>query len=135
MAELLPAPEGANPQNSNNGGGPGGRKPNGGRRRPEDATQIPSIDAILKMLLQLNGAVTLGFVSPTKANILHRNLKTVLDVQLRRSDNDETGATQEDLLDLCRQEPGALNVIQSFLTDAQVEWLMAQISDGPNESA
>jgi hypothetical protein len=37
------------------------------------------------MLLQLNGLVTLGPISPTKANVFQRDQRTILDVLQKRT--------------------------------------------------
>jgi hypothetical protein len=90
---------------------------------------IPTVDQILQQLMQLNGAVAMGIMSIKQAGLISRTLKSVLDVQLKRANREESGANQEALVDLCRRDPRALELIEPFLTDAQVEGLMAEIQD------
>lgn len=102
--------------------------------RRREVIPIPGIDQILQQLLQLNGAVAIGVMSAKEAHLIQKNLKTVLDVQLKRASREDTGPSQEALVDLCRRDPRALNAIESFLTDSQIEWLMGEIAGGANDS-
>ena len=72
---------------------PGNGRSSNGRRRQRVA--IPSVDEILQQLIQLNGAVTIGAMSTKEASLIHKNLRTVLDVQLKRANREETGPSQE----------------------------------------
>ena len=97
---------------------------------------IPNVDEILHQFMELNGAVLIGSVSAKQADLIHKNLRTVLQVQLKRATRDDAGpASQEGLVELCRNDPKTLNAIEPFLTDEQVERLMTEIADNPeNES-
>ncbi len=106
-----------------------------GARRKRAKRSIPSVDEILYQLLELNGAVTMGAISTKEANLIQKNLRTILDVQMKRSNREETGPTQEGLVELCRRDPQALNVIESFLTDSQFEWLMNEVKDDSDDDA
>ncbi len=57
----------------------------------------------------------------------------VLDVQMKRASREETGPSQEALLELCRSDPSVLNVIEPFLTD-QMDWVMGEVADGQDGS-
>ena len=95
----LPAPD------PENGGETRGsqRKRATGRQRTE--APLPDIDRILHMLLQLNSAVVLGVISTEQANVLHRNLRTMLDVLSRRDGRSGGGANPEALVEVCRGAP------------------------------
>jgi len=107
---------------------PGNRRSSTGRRR-QRAT-VPSVDEILQQLIQLNGAVTIGAMSTKEASLIHKNLRTVLDVQLKRANREETGPSQEALAELCRDDPRVLNVIEPFVTSSQLQWLITDVIDG-----
>ena len=107
---------------------PGNGRSSNGRRRQRVA--IPSVDEILQQLIQLNGAVTIGAMSTKEASLIHKNLRTVLDVQLKRANREETGPSQEALAELCRDDPRVLNVIEPFVTSSQLQWLMTGVIDG-----
>jgi hypothetical protein len=92
------------------------------------------VDQILQQLIQLNGAVAIGAMSTKDANLIHKNLRTVLDVQMKRASREETGPSQEALLELCRTDPRVLNVIEPFLTDTQMDWVMGEVADAEDGS-
>lgn len=100
------------------------------RRKPE----IPEIESLLGQLLQLNGAVLIGAVSPQQANLIQKNLKTVLDVQLKQAQPGGGGPASESLLELCRKNPSALQAVEAFLSDEQIQQLMDEITDAPDDT-
>ena len=97
---------------------------------------IPTVDQLLDQMMQLSGAVLIGSVSAKQGELIHKNLRAVLQVQLKRATRDDAGpASQEGLVELCRSDPKMLNAIEPFLTDEQVEMLMNEVTDEPdNES-
>ncbi len=104
------------------------------RKRKKRA--IPDVDEILHQLIELNGAVLIGSVSAKQADLIHKNLRAVLQVQLKRATRDDAGpASQEGLVELCRNDPQMLNAIEPFLSDQQVNWLMSEVTDDDDESA
>ncbi len=104
------------------------------RPRGRQCVPIPSVDELLRQLIQLNGAVALGAISSKEANVIQKNVKTVLDVQMRRASRDDTGPSQEALAELCRNDPRMLNVIEPFLTDSQMNLIMSEVTDDQDES-
>ncbi len=102
-------------------------------RRLRSTVEVPSVERLLQQIIELNGAVAIGALSAKEASLIGKNLKTVLDVQLKRANRDTTSPTQEALADLCRKDPKTLNAIQSFLTDEQLESLMDEISSDRDE--
>lgn len=72
-------------------------------------------------------------MSPREASLIHKNLKTVLQVQLKRATREETGHSQEALVDVCRNDPKMLNALAPFLSDAQVKSLMNEAMDELDE--
>jgi hypothetical protein len=121
MTPLLPAPDADEPE------------PNA--RGRSSKKRIPSIDDILEMLQQLNGLVALNLLSTAKAAVMHRNLRTILEVQLRRSQAGTGELPQEDLAELCRQNPRLLSILEGFLTDEQVRWLTGRVTEDDNDQA
>ncbi len=126
MTQLLPAPGN---HDDDSVGGPGRRA---GPRSQRKQITIPSVDEILRMLLQLNSAVTIGVMSPSDANIVHRNLRTILDVQMKRAERNEGGPGHEALIELCRRDPTAINILAPFLTDDALDALMREIGEAPD---
>ena len=74
------------------------------RRRGRRKTSVPSVDEILQQLMELNGLVTIGAISPQQANLIQKNLKTVLDAHLKRATQAEYAPNQEELAEICRRE-------------------------------
>ena len=101
-----------------------------GRRR---GTYIPNVDEILEMLMQLNQAVVIGAMSTKVANIVHRNLRTVLDVR-RQASEEAVGAGNEALAEVCREHPQVLNALEPFLSDEQITWLSSEITEDGHDS-
>jgi hypothetical protein len=110
------------------GGDPDSGPVSRGRRPARQRVSIPSVDQILQQLIQLNGAVAIGAMSTKEANLIHKNLRTVLEVQMKRASREDTGPSQEALIDLCRNDPRVLNVMEPFLTDAQMDWIMNEVT-------
>jgi hypothetical protein len=138
MPELIPAPapDASSDPQQETGSPDSGSPRHGGYRRPKHAPRpIPNVDELLGMILDLNGAVMFGLVSTAKGNLMHRNLRAVLDAQMRRAQGDETVASAEDLVELCRRDPQALNILERFLSDEQIEWLMARIKEAGHDQA
>lgn len=94
---------------------------------------LPSVDELLHKLLQLNGAVALGTVSTKDANLLHKNYKTVLDVQLKRSNGESPIRDEQSLMEACRANPALLNTLEAFLTDEQLRQLMKELTGEGDE--
>lgn len=123
MRPQLPAPDPEDPRSETAGS----------QRRSKN--RIPSIDDLLEMLQQLNSLVMLNVLSTAKAGIIHRNLRTILDVHMRRSQSGAGELPQEDLVKLCREQPHLLSILERFFTDEQLRWLMDQIKDDHNDQA
>lgn len=128
MAQLLPAPDNDRDNQTN------GSQRRGGHRRQRQQIPIPSVDQILQMLVQLNSAVTIGMIDAKEGTLINRNLRTILDVQMKRDGRAGSGPSYEALVDLCRRDPRALNVLEPFLTDDVFASLMAEVTEAPDES-
>jgi hypothetical protein len=81
------------------------------------------------MLLRLNGLVLTGMISARAASLLERNLRTVLDSQTRRAAKQPQDRPQEGLAELCRRHPELVNDLEPFLTDEQIQRLLAEVRD------
>lgn len=97
--------------------------------------KIPSVDDLLGQLLQLNGAVVMGAMATKEASLINRNIKAVLDVQLKRINRDDGPVEQEALVERCRRDPTLLSIVSSFLSPQQVEELMREVMDEDHDEA
>ena len=127
-AAALPAPE------NNSGNGTKRSQRRASYRRPQKQIPIPTVDQILQMLVQLTSAVTIGMMSTKEANVINRNLRTILDVQMKREGRDAGGPSHEALVELCRRDPRTLNILEPFLTDDVLESLAKGVTEGPDGS-
>ncbi|MCE9555382.1 MAG: hypothetical protein K8T91_18690 [Planctomycetes bacterium] len=119
-------------QKENTGDEDAKKPPQPGRKRKK--ISIPSVNHILHQLIQLNRAVILGAMSTKEANLIHKNLNTVLQVQMKRANREDAGHNQQAMIDICRTDPRMINALEPFLTDAQVRSLMTEDMDKSDES-
>lgn len=102
-----------------------------GRQGSQDA-EIPSVDKIAAMLLKLNGLVMMNIISAAQASVIQRSLRTLLDIQLKRVPGDRQGLSQDALAELYRKDPRIVSLLEPFLSEQQVDWLMGVVKDDPN---
>jgi hypothetical protein len=102
---------------------------------PQKKIHIPQVDELLEKLMHLNLAVLTGKINVGTANFIHRNLKDILDVQIKRASHTDSGQSAEALIDLCRRDPSAISAVEGFLTIEQLQTLMAEISDDSHDPA
>jgi hypothetical protein len=113
-----------------NASGAGHRK----RGPKSQNADIPSIDEILGMLMKLISLVALKVISTAQANTIQRSLRTILDIQMKRSRGQPHDLPQEALADLCRSDPHILNLLEPFLPDELVERLMEEVKDDNDQT-
>lgn len=108
----------------------------GAQADPEQSSHrekpIPTINQILQQLQTLNSRVLLKIISTAQAGVIHRNLQTILNVQLKQTQSGPSAMPREDLVELCRQNPSAMPALEPFLTDEQLRWLMEQVTESPH---
>ena len=81
MVSALPAPD----DNTYHNGATDSPAGGGYRRRPR-SVPIPTRDEILQMLVQLNSAVIVGSITPKQTTFIQKNLRTILNVQMKRAE-------------------------------------------------
>jgi hypothetical protein len=124
MTPLLPKPD-----PSDRSSGTGKRS----RGRADAGTNIPTVEEILEMLMRLNGLVTLNLISTSQASVIQRGLRTILDEVHKRAQNGLGGLPHEVLAEICRRDPRMIDLLAPLLTDDQVQWLMGEATDGPDD--
>jgi hypothetical protein len=95
------------------------------RRSP----QMPQIADLLDQLRQVSGLVTLGFLSPGKANSVIRCLGKAIDTVLKCQDSGQGAAEQLEIMEACRRDPKLIALVKGLLTDDQLAELMRQTTD------
>jgi hypothetical protein len=132
--QYLPPPDPPNPDEAS-GGAPQDESQNPQthyQRRARKRPAIPSVEEIMATLVELNGLVLTGLVSTDKAIVINRNLRTVLDAQLKKRHGEPTREVGAGLVDLCRANPSVLNLLEPFLTEDQLKCLLDQIREDEN---
>lgn len=124
----LPPPDDSGENDSGRSSRPG----NQSRDRGRSDCPLPSIDDLLRYIMQIPGLLMLGVLPEGKANVILRALQTVLGAQLRRSQGAKQQQTPDELVELCKQNPLLLNTITPMLTEEQFQYLMERIH-GPDQ--
>ena len=81
-------------------------------------------------MLNLDRNLLLGLISLKDATFIQRNVKIILDVQLKRASGESPVHDEAALAAICRRDPAALNELAPFLGDAWVQSLMQSFRDG-----
>ena len=97
-------------------------------RRRKKQQRIPGAEELMSQLLSINGAVIMGAMSAKTAGLMHRNIKTVLDAQLKRESQTDTAPNQEALIDICRRDPSTLNALEGLLSDEQLDAILTELN-------
>jgi hypothetical protein len=101
-------------------------------RRQRKGPRIPTRDEILQMLSQLNGMVMMGLISTPKARVIQQNLQIQLKAQTQRPEADQCEVSMEGLGEALKRDPELIKLLEGFLSDEQVEWLLRQNTDAPD---
>jgi hypothetical protein len=110
------------------------RSSGSGSQREKKRPPLPDIEDLLWQLQQLNVAILLGLISARDGAVMQKGIKTMLDVLLRRSSRDESRPGMEGLAEYCRKNPEAIDLLQAFLSEEQLQTLMQQIGRDDDDS-
>jgi hypothetical protein len=96
------------------------------RKQADQATgrPLPTNEQIYGMLMGLNGLVMMRIITPAQANVIQRNLAKILDDRHKCHRAERPLLSQETLADLCRQSPQVIALVEPFLTQEQLAFLM-----------
>jgi len=123
MSLSLPPPP--NPEESQSTGATDGpevrRRPRRGRK-----SEIPTVDDVLKQVMQVNGMVVLRQLSPQAASTIIMGLKVVLDVQHQREALSQEQLASDALVAACRRDPQLVTLLEPLLTDEQLDHLVKE---------
>jgi hypothetical protein len=112
MTPLLPAPD---PSESGDSSGPKAGANRRKRCRTGQDAKIPNVDELLTQLLRLNGLVAMNMLSTSRAGVIQRGLRAILDVQLKRTQEGQGALPQDALAELCRKDPNILHLLEPLL--------------------
>jgi hypothetical protein len=122
---LLPAPD-TGPRGASDHDENGTRSR---RRRRTQAGPLPTVDEVLRSLLDLNGTVMLRLVSLDTAKFIQKNLNTYINIRLRQKTSPEPHLDTHDLAELCRKAPEVVDLLAPLLTDEQVAFLQTMMGE------
>jgi hypothetical protein len=132
---MIPAPAGKPEENASRERGsqtddrPSGDKeperPKARRRTP----QMPGLAELVDQLQQVSGLVTLGILTPAKANVVVRCISKSSDIVMRsQAGGPQSVSNQADLVEACRENPKLLHLLEGLLTDDQLAELMRDVT-------
>lgn len=102
-----------------------------GRSDRPSRGKIPSADECLEMLARLSGLLSLKLVTPAYANAVRANTTEILrHHQRNESRGNGKSVADEDLLDVARNNPRMLTLLEPFLSQDQLDLVMG---DGEEE--
>jgi hypothetical protein len=91
---------------------------------------IADTDACLRALSQLPGLIVMGVVKPTQANSIRSTYHVILQHHQHSEDKHEQGKiADDDVLQMLRQSPSLISMLEPLLTEAQIELLMEHEAD------
>lgn len=115
--------------------GPSGNDEGPSPRLDPESEALPSAEDLQRMFLALNRAVAFGVFSPQQANAIHRNLKAVLDAQLKGQKQKPQGGLPLETLEMCRQHPQFIEALAPFVTDRDLAELLGQLGEDWDDPA
>lgn len=124
-AEPCPEEDPSRPEQEGGRGGSRGRGERPSRRK------IPSADECLEMLAKLVGLLALRMITPAQANAMRATYTEILrNHQRNESRGSGNKVADADLLDVARNNPRMLALLEPFLTSDQIDLVMG---DGDEE--
>lgn len=102
------------------------KRPKAARRQ---APPMPGLAELIEQLQRASGLVTLGILTPAKANVVVRCIAKSIDVVLRCQTASPEAPNQPELVAACRENPELISLVQGLLTDDQLAELLRQVSD------
>lgn len=114
--------------------GPGPQPPPDGASAPQQPTGskakpvIPTAEECVGKIAQLPGLLFLGLVKPQTANSMRACLNDVVAYRGRQQQASPPGAfSNDELLRVLREKPELINLLDGFLSDEQIQFVMAQV--------
>jgi len=107
----------------------GDDEPEQPKARHRRAPQMPDPAELVEQLRQVSGLVTLGLLTPAKANSVVRCISTSSHIVMRSQTATPGAATEPELVEECRKNPKLIGLLKSLLTDDQLAELFRQVND------
>jgi hypothetical protein len=105
------------------------------RKRPNSKPKLPSVDELLDKILKLSGPLLMGLMTTSQANIILKTLKIALDMHTKSMNQQAVqGLPHEVLIELLKSRPELVKMLEPYLSDEQVQWILGQEADGDEEA-
>jgi len=129
-AEPDPTGDARNRSRDSEGAGESSRTRSGRRGRPE----IYDAERCLQLLSQLTVLLMMGLITPAKANAVRANLTALLQhYQHQESRAGGRTVADDDLQEIVRRDSRLLELLEPFLSDAQIDLLMQRGGEAADE--
>jgi hypothetical protein len=136
---LIPAPQGAEQQNTSDDQKPGNDRNVGGdhQNRPgyREKPSIPSLEDCLRAMAQLAGLIAMGLLKPSEANAIRAAYREILQHHKSRAKEVEKTLANADVMEVLRKDPQLLGLLEPLLTPEQVAMVMQTAEDDTDEQA
>jgi hypothetical protein len=129
---FLSGPEGANRGDrgaSSTTGSKTGHDSGNGNQRRHEGSPAASPDQCLRGLTQLPGLVAMGILTPGQANCMRAVFATILQHYQRSQAAPIQARATADIVQAVRDKPELAAMLESLLTDEQLETLMKEARD------
>jgi hypothetical protein len=117
-------PESGHAQAENRAGEKEPKRPKAARR---PAPPLPDLAELVEQLRNVAGLVTLGILTPAKANVVVRCIVKSIDIVLKRQTASPGAPNPPELVAACRENPQIVGLLESLLTDEQLSELLRQV--------
>ena len=107
----------------------GDEEPNRPKAARRPAPQMPGLAELVAQLQQASGLVTLGILTPAKANVVVRCIAKCIDIVMRCQTSTPGAPNQPELVEACRENPQLVGLLESLLTDDQLTELLRQVNE------
>jgi hypothetical protein len=109
----------------------------GGSHGPQQSRKqpIPSLEDCMRLMTQLIGMVTIGIMKPAQANSIRSMLRDLMEYHQGKTKRTEQGLSNTDVLELLKNHPTVLNLLEPFLTQEQIDMIMKSGGDAANGGA
>ncbi len=94
------------------------------------ASPIPDTQECLRALAQLPGLIAIGILKPAQANAIRANYQEILKQHEKSQTRaGEAGLSNADVLELARQNPDILSMLEPILTQEQIALVLKDGAD------
>jgi hypothetical protein len=106
-----------------------GRNRDDAHSNRSERSEIPSCEDCLQAIAALPGLVAMRFLTSAQANSIRATYVAILHYHDRNRQGHSAQLADDDVLKLWRDQPQLIDLLQPFLTQAQLDLLMREARD------